>query len=163
MVKVWFRELPSFQTPKLGYENSMLGVFSCDFTVVGNDVIMQRTQRCLGLSETRQVNRHIVIWLARALRALEPSQHDVIGLNCDMKIAPAKWRSQMRFEVADAFWNRSCVLKTHLRPELRRCDFRIAGAKLTSQLRSAARLWHLPTQAGRCILRVPIRNVSALT
>ena len=60
-----------------------------------------------------------------------------------MKIAPAKWRSQMRFEVADAFWNRSCVLKTHLRPELRRCDFRIAGAKLTSQLRSAARLWHL--------------------
>ena len=62
---------------------------------------------------------------------------------CDMKIAPAKWRSQMRFEVADAFWNRRCVLKTHLRPELRRCDFRIAGAKLTSQLRSAARLWHL--------------------
>ena len=57
---------------------------------------------------------------------------------CDTKIAPAKWRSQMRFEITDAFWNRSCVLKTHLRPELRRCDFRIAGAKLTSQLRSAA-------------------------
>ena len=43
MVKVWFRELPSFQTPKLAYENSMLGVFSCDITVVANDVIMQRT------------------------------------------------------------------------------------------------------------------------
>ena len=28
-----------FQTPKLAYENSMLGVFSCDFTVVANDVI----------------------------------------------------------------------------------------------------------------------------
>ena len=54
----------------------MLGVFSCDFMVVANDVIMQRTQRCLGLSETRQVNRYIVIWLARALEA---SQH-VIGL-----------------------------------------------------------------------------------
>ena len=79
MVKVLFRELPSFQTPKLAYENSMLGVFSCDLTVVANDVIMQRTQRCLGLSETRQVNRHIVIWLARDLRALEASQH-VIGL-----------------------------------------------------------------------------------
>ena len=73
------RELPSFQTPKLAYENSMLGVFSCDITVVANDVIMQRTQRCLGLSETRQVNRYIVIWLARALRALEASQR-VIGL-----------------------------------------------------------------------------------
>ena len=79
MVKVWIRELPSFQTPKLAYGNSMLGVFSCDFTVVANDVIMQRTQRCLRLSESRQVNRHIVMWLARALRALEASQH-VIGL-----------------------------------------------------------------------------------
>ena len=57
----------------------MLGVFSCDITVVANDVTMQRTQRCLGLSETRQVNRYIVIWLARARRALEASQH-VIGL-----------------------------------------------------------------------------------
>ena len=57
-----------------------MGVFSSDFTVVANDVIMQCTQRCLGLSETRQVNRHIVIWLARALRALEASQH-VIGLS----------------------------------------------------------------------------------
>ena len=79
MVKVWIRELPSFQTPKIAYENSMLGVFSCDITVVASDVIMQRTQRCLGLSETRQVNRYVVIWLARALRALEASQH-VIGL-----------------------------------------------------------------------------------
>ena len=56
---------------------------------------------------------------------------------CEVEVADAQ------FEVADAFWNRSCVFKTHLRPELRRCDFRIAGAKLTSQLRSAARLWHL--------------------
>ena len=79
MVQTWFRQLPSIQTPKLAYENSMLGVFSCDITVVANDVIMQRTQRCLGLSETRQVNRYIVVWLARALLALEASQH-VIGL-----------------------------------------------------------------------------------
>ena len=57
----------------------MLGMFSCDITVVANDVIMQRTQRCPGLSETRQVNRYIVIWLARSLRAHEASQH-VIGL-----------------------------------------------------------------------------------
>ena len=82
MVEVWFQELPSFQTSKLAYENSMLGVFSCNFTVVANDVIMQRTRRCLGLSENRQVNRHIVIWLARALRVLEASQH-VIGLPTD--------------------------------------------------------------------------------
>ena len=66
-----------FKPPKLAYENSMVGVFSCDVTVVASDVIMQRIQWCLGLSETRQVNRHIVIWLARALEA---SQH-VIGLN----------------------------------------------------------------------------------
>ena len=66
-----------FKPPK--YENSMLGMFSCDITVVANDVIMQRTQRCPGLSETRQVNRYIVIWLARSLRAHEASQH-VIGL-----------------------------------------------------------------------------------
>ena len=79
MVKVWFRELPSFQPPKLACENSMLGAFSGEITVVANDVIMQRTQRCLGLCETRQANRYIVIWLARALRALEASPH-VIGL-----------------------------------------------------------------------------------
>ena len=52
----------------------MLGAFSGDFTVVANDVIMQRTQRCLGLSDTRQLNQYIVIWPARALRALEASQ-----------------------------------------------------------------------------------------
>ena len=50
---------------------------------------------------------------------------------CDKKIAPAMRMSQMRFEIADVFWNRRCILKTYLRPELRRCDFRIAGAKLT--------------------------------
>ena len=33
----------------------MLGAFSCDITVVANDVIMQRTQRCIGLCETRQL------------------------------------------------------------------------------------------------------------
>ena len=44
-------------------------------TVVANEVIMQHTQRCLGLCETRQLNRYIVIWLARALRPLEASQH----------------------------------------------------------------------------------------
>ena len=79
MVQAWFRELSSIQTPKLAYENSMLGVFSCGITVVANDIIMQRTQWCLGLNETRQVNRYIVIWLAQALWALEASQH-VIGL-----------------------------------------------------------------------------------
>ena len=63
MAKVWFRELPSFQTHKLTYENSMLGAFSCNVTVVANDVIMQRTQQCLGLYETHQLNPYIVIWL----------------------------------------------------------------------------------------------------
>ena len=43
MVKIWFRELPLFQTPKLTYENSMLDAFSCDIMVVANDVIMQGT------------------------------------------------------------------------------------------------------------------------
>ena len=75
MVKVWFRELPSFQTRKLTYENSMFGAFSCDITVVANDVIMQRTQRCQGLCDPRQLNPYVVIWLARDLRALEASQH----------------------------------------------------------------------------------------
>ena len=79
MVKVWFWKLPLFQTPKLTNENSMLGAFSCDITVVANDVIMQRTQQCLGLCDTRQLNRYIVIWQGRALRALKASQH-VIGL-----------------------------------------------------------------------------------
>ena len=46
----------------------MLGAFSCDITVVANDVIMQHTQWRLGLCETRQLNRYIAIWLARALR-----------------------------------------------------------------------------------------------
>ena len=55
----------------------------------------------------------------------------------------AVWLLECEVEVADAFWNRRCVLKTHLRPEFRRCDFRIAGTKLTSQLWSAAGLWHL--------------------
>ena len=64
-----------FKHPNMHIENSMLGVFSCDNTVVAKDVIMQRAQLCLGLSETHQVNQHIVIWLARALRALEASQH----------------------------------------------------------------------------------------
>ena len=78
IVYLWLKsdsELPSFQTQKLTYENLMLGAFSCDLTVVANDVMMQCMQRCLGLCETRQLNRYIVIWLARALRALEASQH----------------------------------------------------------------------------------------
>ena len=79
MVKVRFRGLPSFQTQKLTYENSMLGAFSCGVTVVATDVIMQRPQRCQGLCEPRQLNPCIVICLARALRTLEASQH-VIGL-----------------------------------------------------------------------------------
>ena len=40
---------------------------------------------------------------------------------CDMKIAPAKWRSQMRF------WNRRCV-----------CGLNFAGAIFASQVRN----WH---------------------
>ena len=42
-----------------------------------------------------------------------------------MKIAPAIWKSQLRSE-----GRRCCILKTHLRPELSRCNFRITGAKL---------------------------------
>ena len=46
-------------------ENSILGAFSCDHTVVANDIIMQRTQRCLVLSETRQLDQYLVIWQLR--------------------------------------------------------------------------------------------------
>ena len=44
-VKIWFGEL-SFQTKNLTYQNSMLGAFSCDPSVVAYDIIMQRMQRC---------------------------------------------------------------------------------------------------------------------
>ena len=111
MVKVWFRELLSFQTQKLTYENSLLSAFSRDFTVVANDVIMQRAQWCLGLCETRQLNRYI--WLARALRTLEASQHSTrirIGLIGDQDIykTVSFQKEAMRTQVALWFfmkWN----------------------------------------------------------
>ena len=52
-----------------------------------------------------------------------------------MKIAPAKWRSQMRFEIPQ------------LRYENRTCEVKVAGAILITQLRSAAGLWHLLSSA----------------
>ena len=69
MVEEWFRELPSFPTEKLGYENLMLGVYSYDCTVVAIGIIMQCTQWCLGLCKTHQLNLYLVIWLAQALWA----------------------------------------------------------------------------------------------
>ena len=47
---------------------------------------------------------------------------------CDTKIAPAKFRPQMRFQNAAAISKRICDFKTHLPRPLRRCDFHIAGA-----------------------------------
>ena len=69
---------------------------------------------------------------------------------CEVEVAEVcVLKSQM------LFWNRRCVLKSQMRPELRRCDFRIAGTKLTSQLRSAAGLWHLlPNGEGYVFLSV---------
>ena len=62
IVYLWLKS-DSESYHKLTYENSMLGAFSCNVTVVANDVIMQRTQQCLGLYETHQLNLYIVIWL----------------------------------------------------------------------------------------------------
>ena len=82
MVKICFRELPSFQTSKLTYENSMLGAFSCDFTVVANDVIMQRTQRCLGpASETGTL---LSGWLGPFGPSKPASMY--IGLECQLPV-----------------------------------------------------------------------------
>ena len=81
VVYLWLKSDSIVSNPQTCIWNSMLGAFSCDITVVSNDVIMQRTQRCQGLCDPRQLNPYIAIWLARALRALEASQH-VIGLVC---------------------------------------------------------------------------------
>ena len=47
---------------------------------------------------------------------------------CDTKIAPAKFRQQIRFQNAAAISKCICDFKTHLRPSLRRCHFHIACA-----------------------------------
>ena len=77
IVYLWLKSdsmLPSFQTPKLTYENLMFGAFSCYLTVVANDVMMQCMQRYLGLCETRQLNWYIVNLSSGSLGPFEPSK-----------------------------------------------------------------------------------------
>ena len=62
----------------------MLGAFSCDNTVVANDVIMQRTQRCQGLCDPRQLNPYIVIWLGP--EGPQPASQHVIELDQRVRV-----------------------------------------------------------------------------